>query len=97
MFSAVASVAYTFLPTKYFADVATIKKAAEDPVVDREDTGLKGVTKTIKLEKEWLESDEVPQLECVYLLFGILIASFSFDRVQNRPSPRLLSSTWLRF
>ncbi|KAK7464663.1 hypothetical protein VKT23_003908 [Stygiomarasmius scandens] len=65
MFSAVASVAYTFLPTKYFADIATIKKAAEDPAVDREDTGLKGVTKTIKLEKEWLESDEVPQLEIV--------------------------------
>jgi hypothetical protein len=74
MFSAVSSVAYAFLPTKYFADVEAIKKAAGDPAIDREADGLKGMTKTIKLEKEWLSRDDVPQLECVVLhLLAFLI------------------------
>ncbi|KAF5370885.1 hypothetical protein D9758_002106 [Tetrapyrgos nigripes] len=65
IFSAVSSIAYAFLPTKFFADVEAIKKAAEDPTIDREADGLAGMTKTIRLEKEWLSHDEVPQLEIV--------------------------------
>ncbi|THV06771.1 alcohol oxidase [Dendrothele bispora CBS 962.96] len=65
MFTAVSSVAYAFLPTKYFADVEAIKKAVEDPTVNRDADELKGMTKTIELEKEWLVHDEVPQLEIV--------------------------------
>ncbi|KAK7472909.1 hypothetical protein VKT23_001016 [Stygiomarasmius scandens] len=65
MFTAVSSVAYAFLPTKYFADVKLISKAAEDPAISRGADGLKGMTRTIELEKEWLVHDEVPQLEIV--------------------------------
>ncbi|KAF4586355.1 hypothetical protein EYR38_010631 [Pleurotus pulmonarius] len=64
IFASTPSIAYAFLPLRYFSDVDIIARKASAQIQANGGT-LPGTTKILQKQQEWLSSDKVPQLEIV--------------------------------
>lgn len=62
IFASTPSIAYAFLPLRYFSDVDIISRKASAQI-QANGGALPGTTKILQKQQEWLSSDKVPQLE----------------------------------